>query len=217
MKKNTKPFSKLPTPTIERLALYTRPLEIYLKSGIPVISSEILAKHCGVNPAQVRKDLAHFGEFGVRGVGYEVSTLLKEIKKILSTDRIWNICIVGLGNLGTALAENQNFAKRGYEFVAAFDTDPEKIGKYLPRGLQIQPVEKIPEFVEKFKIEIGIITTPPQQAQRVAEWLFSAGIKAILNFAPIQLRSPECCIVENVDFSVNLENLAYHLANLLEE
>ncbi len=209
--------SKLPAPTIERLAYYTRPLEIYLKAGIPVISSEALARHCGVNSAQVRKDLAHFGEFGVRGVGYEVETLLKEIKKILSTDREWNLCIVGLGNLGTALAENQNFAKRGYKFVAAFDSDPEKIGKYLPGGLKIHPVEKLPDLVEKLKIEIGVITTPPQQAQGVAELLFSAGIKAILNFAPIQIRSPECCIVENVDFSVNLENLAYHLENLFEE
>ncbi len=213
----TKKTPKIPAPTIERLALYTRPLEIYQREGIAVISSEALARHCGVNPAQVRKDLAHFGEFGVRGVGYEVSKLLGEIKKILSTDREWNLCIMGLGNLGTALVENQNFRQRGYRFVAAFDSDPAKVGKRLPSGLVIQSVEKLPKLVKQLNIEIGVIATPPRQAQKAAELLFAAGIKAILNFAPIQLRSPECCVVENVDFSVNLENLAYHLANLLEE
>ena len=205
---------KIPEPTIERLPLYSRPLEELLQANIPVVSSETLAKLCGVNPAQVRKDLAHFGEFGVRGVGYEVANLLKEIKKILGTDRKWKLCLVGLGNLGSALFENQNFRRRGYEFVAVFDSDPAKIGRVLDNGVVVQHPRKIEEVVSNLNIEIGVITTPPQEAQRVAEMLFKAGIRAILNFAPIQLRKQACCIVENVDFTVSLENLAYHLAKL---
>ncbi|MCJ7685122.1 MAG: redox-sensing transcriptional repressor Rex [Desulfobacteraceae bacterium] len=206
--------SKIPNPTIARLAFYSRPLEALLKSGPPVISSEKLAGLCGVNPAQVRKDLAYFGEFGVRGVGYEIRDLLKEIKGILATDRKWTLCIVGMGNLGISLVENENFKKRGYLFVAAFDSDTRKIGRQLPCGLTIEPERKTRELVRELGIEIGVITTPSRAAQRVTEMLSAAGVKAILNFAPIQVRTPENCIVENVDFSVKLENLVYHLERL---
>jgi len=202
----------IPKPTIERLPLYSRPLEELLQSNIPVVSSETLARLCGVNPAQVRKDLAYFGEFGVRGVGYEVASLLKEIKRILGTDRRWRLCLVGLGNLGSALFENQNFKRRGYEFVAVFDSDPAKIGRILENGIVVEHPRRIEEVVADLQIEIGVITTPAFEAQKVAELLFAAGLRAILNFAPIQLRKPECCIVENVDFTMSLENLAYHLA-----
>jgi redox-sensing transcriptional repressor len=205
---------KIPAPTIERLALYTRPLESLVESGTPVISSEKLAELCAVNPAQVRKDLAYFGEFGVRGVGYDVGELLRQIKKILATDREWSLCIVGMGNLGSALLENENFRKRGYRFVAAFDSSPSRTGDKLPCGLTIAPISKIKEVVPNLGIEIGLVTTPPQEAQRVSDLLMDAGVKAILNFAPIQVRTPECCEVENVDFTVKLENLAYHLAKL---
>ncbi len=207
--------NKIPAPTIKRLPLYARPLEKLLNSGTPVVSSEKLAQLCGVNPAQVRKDLAYFGEFGVRGVGYDVANLLQQIKKILATDREWRLCIVGLGNLGSALIGHPDFLRRGYRFVAAFDSDPEKIGKILPGGIVIQPPDRIPLVVSELDIEIGVITTPPQSAQYVAELFFQAGVRAILNFAPIQLRSPECCLVENVDFTVDLENLAYHIAKIL--
>ena len=206
--------SKIPNSTIERLAFYSRPLEALLKTGPPIISSEKLAGLCGVNPAQVRKDLAYFGEFGVRGVGYEVRDLLKEIKRILATDRKWTLCIVGMGNLGISLIEDENFRKRGYLFVAAFDSDARKIGRQLPCGLTIEPERKIRELVREFNIEIGLITTPSRAAQRVTEMLSAAGVRAILNFAPIQVRTPEGCIVENVDFSVKLESLVYHLERL---
>ena len=206
--------AKIPNPTIERLALYSRPLETLVDSGPAVISSEKLAGLCGVNPAQVRKDLAYFGEFGVRGVGYEVRDLLHEIKKILATNRDWTLCIVGMGNLGKSLAQNDNLKKRGYLLAAAFDTDSEKFGAELPGGLIIEPVGKIREIVAQLDIEIGLVTTPPQMAQRVSNILFDSGVKAILNFAPIHIRAPECCIVENVDFSVKLEHLAYHIERL---
>ena len=206
--------SKIPVPTIERLALYSRPLENLLGNGVPVISSVRLAELCGVNPAQVRKDLAYFGEFGTRGVGYDVQDLLKEIKRILATDREWTLCIVGIGNLGNALVENENCRKRGYKFVAAFDSDPKKVGRTLPCGLTIEPASKITQLVRELHIEIGVITTPPFEAQKVTNLLIGSGIKAILNFAPVQVRAPGGCLVENVDFTVRLENLVYHLREL---
>jgi len=209
--------SKIPGPTIERLALYSRPLETFVESDTPIVSSEKLADLCGVNPAQVRKDLAYFGEFGVRGVGYEAQELLREIRRILGTDREWELCIVGMGNLGMSLVENDNFRNRGYRFVAAFDLSPRKAGMRLPCGLTIQPARNIPEQIAKLRIELGIITTPSREAQRAAELLLKANVKGILNFSSAQVRTPECCIVENVDLSVKLENLVYHLETLYKK
>ncbi len=205
---------RIPDPTIERLVLYSRPLESLAEDGTLVVSSDRLAELCSVNPAQVRKDLAYFGEFGVRGVGYDVRDLLREITRILGSDRRWRLCIVGIGNLGNALLQNDNFRKRGYLFEAAFDLDPRKAGRRLPGGLVIQPAEKIIEVVRKRGIHIGVITTTPNRAQRAADLLMDAGLRAVLNFAPAHIRAPECCLIENVDFTVKLENLAYHLSAL---
>jgi len=201
----------IPDATIERIALYSRPIENLMEKGVKVVSSEKLAEMCRVNPAQVRKDLSYFGGFGVRGVGYDVRDLLGEIKKILVSDREWRLGIVGLGNLGMALVAHDNFLKRGYRFVAAFDSDPEKIGKKIPPGLIIQPVTNLQELAQEFGMEIGVITTPASRAQGVSDMLIEAGMKAILNFSPIQVRKPECCLVQNVDFTVNLDNLAFYL------
>ena len=203
--------SRIPDATIERIAVYSRTIEDLVEKGEKVVSSEKLAEMCRVNPAQVRKDFSYFGEFGVRGVGYDVRDLLVEIKKILVSDREWRLGIVGLGNLGKALVAHENFLKRGYRFVAAFDSDSEKIGKKIPSGLIIQPVTKLKELVKELEIEIGVITTPALRAQGVADMLTEAGVKAILNFSPIQVRKPECCLVQNVDFTVNLDNLAFYL------
>ena len=203
--------SRIPAPTIERMAFYMRPLESLKESGTLVISSEKLATLCGVNSAQIRKDLAYFGEFGVRGVGYDVRDLLHEIRRILSTDREWKLCIVGMGDLGLALVENENFRKRGYIFAAAFDSDPRKVGEILPCGLAIESTRRVRKIVPSLGIEIGIITTPPGGAQRTADMLMDAGVKGVMNFSAIQVRSREGFVVENVDFTVKLENLAYHL------
>ena len=185
-----------------------------MQKGEQLVSSERLAELCSVNPAQVRKDLSYFGEFGVRGIGYDVQDLLKEIRKILVSDREWKMGIVGMGNLGMALVENANFAKRGYKFVAAFDVDPQKIGKELPCGLVIQSVEDLKTLRQDLGIEVGVIATQPSQAQSAADMLIEAGIKAILNFSPVQLRQPKGCLLENVDFSVKLDDLAYHLSKV---
>lgn len=205
--------NRVPAATISRLSLYTRALESLETDGSEVVSSESLADICQVNPAQVRKDLAYFGEFGVRGVGYYVGELLFEIRKILGLNRTWNLAIVGMGNLGAALVAHDHFARAGYYFVAAFDNDDEKIGLRLASGLAIEPVRSLIDVCQRSEVEIGVITTPPNHAQEVLNLMTKTSIKAVLNFAPIQLDSPDDFLVENVDFTVKLDNLAYHLTS----
>jgi redox-sensing transcriptional repressor len=205
-------FAKIPMATISRLSIYTRTLQELLEEEVDVISSERLAKQCAVNPAQIRKDLAYFGEFGVRGVGYRVADLLNEIKEILGLNRSWNLGMVGIGNLGSALIRHANFIRHGYIFTAAFDVDPQKVGRRLPNGLLISHLEEIDEVVRERDVHIGVITTPSSAAQSVANQLVLAGINGILNFAPIQIQVPNCCHVENVDFTIKLDSIAYHLS-----
>ena len=199
--------------TINRLSIYLRNLDELMTNDVEVISSERLAKQCGVNPAQIRKDLAYFGEFGVRGVGYRVKDLYSQIKEILGLDRKWNMALFGVGNLGSALIRHANFLKHGYRFVAAFDVDADKIGKELPNGLLIEHVDRFEEVVKERNVEMGIVAVPPASAQSVANQLILAGINGILNFSPVQIQVPDCCRVENVDFSIKLDNLAYHISS----
>ncbi len=205
-------FTKIPLATINRLSVYLRVLEELMEEDVDVISSEKLAKHCGVNPAQIRKDLAYFGEFGVRGVGYRVIDLINQIKEILGLNRTWNLAMVGIGNLGLALIRHSNFIKHGYVFTAAFDVDPNKVGKKLPNGLVINHVDELEEIVKERNIHIGVIATPASAAQSVANQLILAGINGILNFAPVQIQVPDCCHVENIDFTIKLDSIAYHLS-----
>ncbi len=204
-------FSKIPTATITRLSIYSRYLEALAEEGVKIIASDKLAEKCGVNPAQIRKDLAYFGEFGIRGVGYFVKELLFEIKRILGLNKIWKMALVGIGNLGSALLAHQNFIRQGYEFAAVFDVDPAKVGRRLPSGQVIHHLEDLDKVIREQTIEIGVIATPANKAQDVAQRLIDAGVKAILNFAPTQLQVVEGMAVENVDFTVKLDNLAYHL------
>jgi redox-sensing transcriptional repressor len=206
---------KIPKATITRLSLYSRQLELLEFDGYRMVSSEKLAWLCQVNPAQVRKDLGYFGEFGVRGVGYDVRDLKIEIKKILSVNRDWNMGIAGLGNLGFALLNLQNFAARGFYFVAAFDSDPEKIGMEIQSGLVVRDIQSLKETVDELNIEIGVITTPPSVAQYVAELFLDANVNAILNFSPTQIQVPDCCLVENIDFTIKLDILTYKLKHEL--
>jgi redox-sensing transcriptional repressor len=206
---------KIPKATITRLSLYCRQLELLEFDGYRMVSSEKLAWLCQVNPAQVRKDLGYFGEFGVRGVGYDVRDLMLEIKKILAVNRDWNMGIVGVGNLGSALLQNQNFPARGFYFVAAFDSDAEKIGKNVFPGLVIRNVEKLKDTVEDSDIEIGVITTPASVAQGIADLFLEANVNALLNFSPTQLHVPEGCLVESIDFTIKLDILTYKLKHEL--
>jgi len=204
-------YAKIPSATITRLSMYSRILEKLLAENVKIISSERLATLCDVNPAQIRKDLAYFGEFGVRGVGYYVKELLFEIKRILGLNKEWRMGIVGVGNLGLALISHENFLKQGYLFVAAFDNDPQKINKKLPNGLLIHHVNDLSFRAKEIGMEIGIIATPGNWAQEIANRFIKADIRAILNFAPTQIHAPQGFRVENVDFTVKLDNLAYHL------
>jgi redox-sensing transcriptional repressor len=204
-------FLKIPAATITRLSLYSRVLEDMERQGTPVVSSKHLAEMCGVNPAQIRKDLAYFGQFGVRGVGYYVKELLFDIRKILGLNKEWRVAIVGMGNLGCALIAHQNFAKQGYRFVAAFDADPMKVGRKLATGLLIHAVTEIAHVCREVQADLGVICTPAEAAQDVANRFAQVPIKGILNFAPTQIGLPDGFKVENVDFTVKLDNLAYHL------
>lgn len=206
-------FAKIPMATISRLSIYSRTLQELMEEEVDVISSERLAKQCAVNPAQIRKDLAYFGEFGVRGVGYRVGDLLNQIKEILGLNRPWNLGMVGVGNLGSALIRHANFLRHGYVFTAAFDVDPQKVGRRLPSGVVIKHLEDVDEVVKERDVHVGVITTPSSAAQSVANQLVLAGINGILNFAPIQIQVPNCCHVENVDFTIKLDSIAYHLSS----
>ncbi len=205
-------FTKIPLATINRLSVYLRVLQELMEEEVEIISSERLAKHCSVNPAQIRKDLAYFGEFGVRGVGYRITDLLHQIKDILGLNRTWNLAMIGVGNLGSALLRYGNFVKHGYFFAAAFDVDPGKVGKRLPNGLLVNHIEELEEIVKERSITIGVIATPASAAQSVANQLILAGINGILNFAPVQIQVPDCCHVENIDFTIRLDSIAYHLS-----
>ena len=202
---------KIPKATITRLSFYYRQLELLEFDGYRMVSSDKLAWLCQVNPAQVRKDLGYFGEFGVRGVGYDTRELQREIKEILAVNRDWNMGIVGIGNLGSALLRYQNFPVRGFNFVAAFDSDPEKIGKLLSSGFEIRDINELEDVTEELKIEIGVITTPPSEAQTIADLFLGANVNAILNFSPTQIHVPESCLIENIDFTIKLDILAYKL------
>lgn len=210
-----KPFTSvksehIPRATIERLAVYIQVLERFMAEDTKVISSETLAKACSVNPSQIRKDLAYFGEFGVRGVGYYVEDLTSSIKHSLGVDRVWRTAIVGVGNLGRALLNHKEFKRRGFHIVGAFDCDPFKIGEEII-GLEVICTKRLKDKVHSLGIEIGIITTPPERAQRAANHIVEAGITGILNYAPARIDVPDHVHVEYVDFFHHLYALALNI------
>jgi len=201
---------KIPEATIMRLSVYSRFLAEVDRKGIITISSGDIAEGVGVSPAQVRKDLAYFGEFGIRGVGYNVKDLHRNILKILGLSNEWNVCLVGLGNLGLALSTYRGFKDRGFNITTIFDNDPEKIGGNVD-GVEVLPTSMIESVVKQRKVQIGIITVPGSVAQEIADKLVAGGISAILNFAPVVLNVPPEIELRNVDLSVNLEVLTFNL------
>ena len=202
---------KVPEATIKRLSIYMRVLKDMEKKGVEVISSAELADICGVNAAQIRKDLTYFGEFGIRGVGYYVKELHFDIRKVLGLNQRRNVALVGVGNLGRALVSYKNFSEHGYNFVAAFDVDPRKIGEALAGGVKIYDMNELPRLATELQIEIAIITTPAESAQNAANRIAAAGIKGILNFAPTPIQVPDGVKVKKVDLTTEFDNLVYHL------
>ena len=201
---------KIPEATIIRLSVYSRYLTQLDKNGVTTISSSEIADGVGGTPAQVRKDLAYFGEFGTRGVGYNVRDLNEQIIKILGLSNKWNVVIVGAGNLGSALTQYKGFLERGFNVVAVFDNDINKVGLRLS-GIPIYPISRAEEIVKQERVQIGIIAVPSPFAQEVADALVQAGVKAILNFAPRVISVPDDIELRNVDLAVNLEILTFNL------
>jgi redox-sensing transcriptional repressor len=210
-------YNKIPEATIRRLSRYSRCLEEMEEKGGKVVSSAQLANKCMVNSAQVRKDLAYFGEFGIRGVGYYVKDLLSDIKRILGSNKEWRMALIGVGNLGSALLSYKDFLKQNYKIVAVFDIDPPKVignvSEKLGKPVEVLHINRIKEVAKERKIEIALIATPPSEAQSVANLLVEAEIRGILNFAPAQITVPNGYVVRDVFFTNILDNLAYLLSS----
>lgn len=194
-----------------RLSVYSRYLHQLMEERTETVSSGDIARGVGVSSAQVRKDLAYFGEFGTRGVGYKVDELYGHLTKILGLDKNWNVVIVGAGKLGSALARYQGFLDRGFNISAVLDVDENKIGT-TKDGLMVEPFEILEKRIKENNINIGVITVPAGAAQEVTDQLVNAGVKAILNFSPRVLKVPSGVILRNVDLSVNMEVLSFNLA-----
>jgi redox-sensing transcriptional repressor len=199
----------VPEATVVRLPLYLRSLVAIADAGDTTVSSEALAAAAGVTSAKVRKDLSYLGSYGTRGVGYDVWHLIHEVRDALGLTQHWSIVIAGIGNLGQALAHYRGFTERGFRVAALVDTDAAKQGMRI-EGLEVRPLDDLPELVEENAIAIGVIATPANAAQSVAERMVEAGLRSILNFAPAVVTVPEGVTVRKVDLAVELQILAYY-------
>ena len=195
----------IPITTIYRLSYYCRALIESEMSAF--ISSQDIARLTGFNDALVRRDLSYFGQFGIPGKGYPVPELKEKISEILGINREWRIALIGLGNLGSALLKYKGFEKQGFGIVAIFDNDPGKIGK-TRAGLTIHDINHLEQEVKKQQIEMAIVAVPADAAQEIIDTVVGSGIKAILNFAPVKVKVPDCVSLVNIDFSVELERLS---------
>jgi redox-sensing transcriptional repressor len=200
----------IPRKAVYRLSLYYRVLERLQQNRIETVSSEALAKATGVKPTQLRKDLTYFGQFGTRGLGYKVESLLSQLGSVLRTTRFQPVILVGAGNLGSALLRYDGFAKEGFEIVAAFDIRPDasKAGR---TKVPVLPTNEIKKFVPENGVKLAILAVPGVVAQEVTNELVEAGIQAILNFSPLILQVPDNVVVNNVNLAIELENLSYFI------
>ncbi|HWE37677.1 MAG TPA: redox-sensing transcriptional repressor Rex [Isosphaeraceae bacterium] len=201
-----------PKAVVGRVSLYLRQLEVAQRQGLSTISSSRLGAALGINDAQVRKDLAFFGQFGHPGVGYRIEELIPALRRILGIDRTWPTALIGLGNLGRALLKYRGFRNRGFQVVALFDNDPKKVGQKHD-GLVVQPIDALPQVAAALGIDLAILSVPADVAQRVADAVVACGIPGIMNFAPMPLVVPPTVSVVAVDLSVQLEQLAYKVQN----
>ena len=200
--------------TTNRLSLYVRFLNELDERGVRTVSSTVLADRFGLNAALIRKDLAHFGDLGVRGVGYVVKDLRRELQVILGLDRRLAVAIMGAGNLGLALADYPGFRREGFRIVALFDTLQEKVGQESRSGVRIYDIQELRDVASREGITIAVIAVPAASAQQVVGTVIEAGIKAVLNFSPGALRVPPDVKLKSVDLTVSLESLSFYLASL---
>ena len=201
----------IPNPAVRRLSLYLRQLEAFKRKDRRTISSKQLGESLNLTDAQVRKDLAYFGQFGHPGIGYRVDDLIAQVKRILGTDKTWNVLLVGAGNLGRALMAYKGFDQKGFRLVAVFDADPSKIGK-KHGAFPIQPLGELARTVQDKQIRLAIMAVPADVAQDVADQLVAAGVRGLLNFAPVSITVPPDVALNAVDLAVQLEQLSFQVS-----
>ena len=202
----------VPKAVVNRLSLYLRELQHLIRDGDETTSSTLLGARLGLTDAQVRKDLAYFGHFGHPGIGYRCTELVQEIKRILGTHRQWQVAIVGLGNLGTALVGHRGFSQQGFRVVAAFDNDHTKIERKIHKT-SVYHIDRLEQIVRDKQIKLGIIAVPAESAQSVADALVSAGVEGLLNFAPVTISVPDRVSKIGVDLAIELEQLSFDVVN----
>jgi redox-sensing transcriptional repressor len=200
----------IPNPAVRRLSLYLRQLEAFERKGRRTVSSRQLGESLRLTDAQVRKDLAYFGQFGRPGIGYRVDELIAQVKRILGTDKTWNVILVGAGNLGRALSAYRGFESKGFHLVAVFDNDAGLIGKRLG-PYSVQPLAEAPSTIQQESVRLAILAVPADNAQEVADFLIDAGVRGLLNFAPVSLSVPPSVAVNSVDLAVQLEQLSFQV------
>ena len=201
--------SGIPEATVARLPVYLRVLTALAESGTTTVSSEALAATAGVGSAKLRKDLSHLGSYGTRGVGYDVEYLVYQISRALGLTQHYSVVIVGVGNLGHALANYAGFATRGFRIAALVDADPRRVGEDI-NGLDVHHLNDLERLVKEHEASIGVIATPATSAQEVCDRLVACGVTSVLNFAPIVLAVPDSVDVRKVDLSIELQILAFH-------
>jgi redox-sensing transcriptional repressor len=206
------PRDSVSEATATRLSLYLRCLAALEAEGKAHVSSQELARRFHLNSAQIRKDLATFGEFGIRGVGYEIGGLKSHLIAILGLDRTRKVAIIGAGRLGSALADYGGFRSGGFRIVALFDNSRERIGSKSRSGVPVHDVRRLADLVAREGIEIGVLTVPAAAAAEVVRLCWDAGLKAVLNFAPVRLDAPPDAFLKNVDLKINLETLSFYIA-----
>ena len=199
-----------PKAVVGRMSLYLRQLELLRRTGLTTISSHQLGASLAIRDAQVRKDLAFFGQFGHPGVGYRIEELTDALRRILGIDHDWPMALVGLGNLGRALLKYQGFRDRGFQIVALFDNDPQKVGRPLD-GMTVRPLDNLADAIREQRLNLAILSVPAEVAQAATDHLVASGIGGIFNFAPIPLVVPNHVQVVAVDLSIQLEHLAYQI------
>lgn len=204
---------EIPEVVIDRLPIYARALSILARAGREVVSSQELGEQLGVTPAQIRKDLSYFGRFGKQGRGYNVSRLLEELRQILGLTREWAMVLVGVGQLGRAIVGYGGFAPQGFRIIEAFDADPAIVGTTL-NGLTVKRVEAMAEVLRERSVDIGIVAVPAANAQQVIDQLVGAGVKAILNYAPIAAQVPPSVRIKDIDPVLALQSMTFYVKDM---
>lgn len=201
--------SQIPDIVVSRLPIYLRALTRMTQEGQQVTSSHELGKRLGISSAQIRKDLSHFGEFGKQGTGYQIEYLVKQLRQILKVDREWNVALVGAGDIGNALARYNGFRDRGFRIALILDSDPAKIGRNLS-GYTVQDAAQMATLLPEHQVTLAMIAVPAEHAQAVADALVAAGVRGLLNYAPINLKVPEGVQVQYIDPVVHLQRMTFY-------